>query len=616
MKHRLTIQLIFLTGIFCSSVYAKTPKDSAAQVLTRLSTTFQNGGLSEMAYLDTVHNTMRSFLSGNIFFTHQELLEMLDPYRQVIWSDKKYEAHKRNYYGILCNQAQMADRGGEMLYYADKFNKLESETGERPSLTALSIIATYYEGQRSNEKLKALYEKEKAFLGSIPAIADKGGLDRTGLVQAAIVLEKSARALYELNAILSGEEAEAMLGKIAVVTQAKYKEDYNVMARIAVSQILAFYRGAIAKDNPGLIQDAFRRMDALLADENTPQYMKPYIYTTIADTKVAYYIHYTEIDSASHYLGIYEEMLKGNQNYYNRFVLKKYRARLLYTEGKFKESADTYEKAMTALDTTRSILVKDIDDMMYARAKTEEQQLLLADAAARNKRAERRLVVAITLIVFLLITGGLIINYIRRRQKNKLIAFKLNMARNIHDETNPALLYARALIRTSKSGANSVQINNQLDNHIQHTMELIRSLSHDLKSDRQYVLQDLVVRTEQTLEKLNTDNNMVIDIRANIDRKRFISHYQFSQLMSVLNECITNTIKHASFNKVNVIFSHAGKNLAITYKDDGPGWETHQTDTGIGILNMEERVRQMNGEWSIDNDYPNGYSINISVQLR
>ncbi len=56
---------------------------------------------------------------------------MLDMYRQLIWKDKKNEGRKREYYGILSNQAQMSDRSGEMLYYAEKIDKLERETKKR-----------------------------------------------------------------------------------------------------------------------------------------------------------------------------------------------------------------------------------------------------------------------------------------------------------------------------------------------------------------------------------------------------------------------------------------------------------------------------------------------------
>lgn len=616
MTYKQGILLFFFSFYFVYTANSSNPKDSATLVLHNLSEAYQKGKLSEKVYLDTVHNTMRTFLSRNIFFTHKELLQMLDPYRQLIWKDRKNEGRKRDYYGILSNQAQLSGRSGEMLYYAEKIDKLERETKKRQSLTALSIIAIYYDAQRSNEEIKALYEREKKYLQSLPVIFDKEKMDENDLVQATILLELSARALYELNDIRSGAEAEDLLEQLAAIARIKYKEDIDVMTRIAVSQMLAFYRGTVAQNNPLLMQEAFRRMEALLNDKNTPEYVKPYIDLTIADAKTAYYIHYANNDSAAYYLGRYEEMMNGNPNLYNEFVLKKYKSRLLYSQGKYKESADMYESAVGTLDTSRSILVKDIDNMMYARAETEEQQLLLAEAAVRNRQAERRFFIASAAIALLLIGGILSIRYIRKRQKNKLVAFKLNMARNIHDETNPALLYAKALIKASRSDEHRATANAELESHIGHTMELIRSLSHDLKSDKQYVLNDLVAKTEQTLKKLNTGNDFTFTIQTNIDKKRFISHYQFSQLMSILNECITNTIKHASFDKINATFTNSGNKLTISYNDNGKGWEAQQPATGIGVHNMEERIRQINGEWKIDNNYPNGYRISISSLLR
>lgn len=615
MKHRLALLLILLGGLLCHTANSKNAKDSAATIIHNISGAFRQGKLPEKVYLDTVPALMRTFLSENIFFTHKELLALLDPYRQTIWKDKKNDAYKHNYYGILSNQAQMSGRDGEMLYYAEKFDKLEQERTHRRSLTALSVIAIYYAGQRSNEKIKALYEKEKAYLQRIPLMTGKEELDKGDLVQAAMVLEQSTRALYELNDTLAGKEAERILEKIAAKARARYSEDLNVMARITVSQIMSFYRGAVAEANAAMMQEAFQRMDSLMADKNTPEYMKPYLYTTIADVKTAYYIHYANIDSASRYLGVYEEMLNGNQDLYNAFVLKKYKARLLYTEGKYKESADLYEKAMNALDTSRTVLVRDIDDMMYARAESEERQLLLAEATARNKKAEMHLFAAGGVIALLLIAGSFIILYIRRRQRDKLVEFKLNMARNIHDETNPALLYAKALIKASRSGEDMNKVNTELDSHIGHTMALIRSLSHDLKSDKQYVVSDLVEKTKQTLEKLNTGKEFIFSIQASNDKKRFISHYQYSQLTSVLNECITNTIKHASFNKINLTFANSDNRLTITYNDNGKGWAP-QPGNGIGIRNIEERMTQLNGAWKIDNNYPDGYRIHLSCRLR
>jgi signal transduction histidine kinase len=275
-----------------------------------------------------------------------------------------------------------------------------------------------------------------------------------------------------------------------------------------------------------------------------------------------------------------------------------------------------YETVIETLDSSRSMLVRDIGDMMYARAESEERQLLLDEATAKNRETEKRLFVASVIVATLLIGGLFIVQLIRRKQKNKLLQFKLNMARNIHDEANPALLYAKALVKARRLDNDLEKSGSELERHIDHTMQLIRSLSHDLKSEKQYIQNDLVTKTHNTLNKLNVCGDFTFDIHENIDKKRFVSHYQFSQIMAVLNECITNTIKHASFDKINIAFSNSGNHLTITYGDNGKGWEKQYPDKGIGIINMGERIEQINGTMKIENNYPNGYEIVISCFLR
>ncbi|MBX9449324.1 MAG: hypothetical protein KL787_06255 [Taibaiella sp.] len=141
----------------------------------------------------------------------------------------------------------------------------------------------------------------------------------------------------------------------------------------------------------------------------------------------------------------------------------------------------------------------------------------------------------------------------------------MNLARSIHDEANPALLYAKTLLkaRNESSGEKS-----ELEKHIEHTMQLIRSLSHDLKSENQYTLSDLIQAVSESLNKLNVDGSFQEKVLAYIDKSRFLSHYQFTQLKAIMNECITNTIKHACFDEIAIRFEQKDNKLQIQYSDN------------------------------------------------
>ncbi|MBX9449322.1 MAG: hypothetical protein KL787_06245 [Taibaiella sp.] len=77
----------------------------------------------------SVVNTMRAALAEGVFFTNQELLELLSTYRKVVWRNGNM-SDKIAYYSILCNYAGSSGKDGEMLYYAEKIKNLEeTESG-------------------------------------------------------------------------------------------------------------------------------------------------------------------------------------------------------------------------------------------------------------------------------------------------------------------------------------------------------------------------------------------------------------------------------------------------------------------------------------------------------
>ncbi len=587
-------------------------KDSAQQVISRIDQGYKEGQLTRKRYLDSVYTTMRSFLSANIFFTNRECIALLGLYRKTIWEEEKGYEHKRKYYGILANQSQMSGRMGETLYYAEKIEKLEQSAYNRPSLTALSIIGGYYEVHRAPGKVLAIYENVKDYFVRVPLLAEKDSLNENDLVQSVIVLEKVANAYYELGKIAGGQAAEALMQEIASVTRKKYGTDNNVMSNVAYLQYMTSYAGASTRKDIPAQRQVFQQLESLLNSNETPGYLKYYIHRDIIDRKIDFFLSVNNQDSASYYLKLYKGYIEEEGQPYNLHLFHKSRAKNLYNEGRMKESADALMESLAVLDSSRSIAIKDVDDILYAQAEAEEKQLLLEEAGIKQRKTERILLLAAVALGVLLLGGIFVIRFIRHRQQERFLNFKLNLARNIHDEANPALLYARALAR-SQSG--SVE-KTELEKHIEHTMALIRSLSHDLRSNQQYTVSSLIESVEQLLSKLNADNSFQIRIYRPADGKRFISHYQYSELKAILNECITNTIKHARFSKVEVDFKQQQNRLIIVYRDDGEGWSAEDEELGMGLQNIRERAGALNGECTIVNQYPEGYSITVSVLLR
>lgn len=298
----------------------------------------------------------------------------------------------------------------------------------------------------------------------------------------------------------------------------------------------------------------------------------------------------------------------------NAFHYYKYLSHKLNPSFLFKKSTDMLADVINAPHISRSVANMDIKDLIYTQATAEAMLQLLTQTKELQKKTEQKLSVASISLVILALVSLFIILMLRHRQQARFLNFKLNLARNIHDETNPALLYAKALARSHKesdTGEKTV-----LEKHIDHTMSLIRALAQDLKSNKQHNLSDLVAHTEQLLLKLNTENTFRFQISKQLHYKRFVSYYQFSELKAILNECITNTIKHAVFTTIEVDFRQKHNQLIIRYRDNGAGWDATVKGNGIGIDNIKERVEKLNGSLELNNQYPNGYCFFITIPLR
>lgn len=612
--------IIVTTVLLCllftkTESYSRDTKDSVIQVINNISAGFRHGDLSDKQYMDSIYVTMRQVLSDNIHFSNKELLNMLNEYRKTIWNSKDNFEYKRDYYGILSNQAQASTRYGEMVYYGEKIDLLEQQYNNRPSLTGLAIILDYYMVHMNYKKAVEIYEPNKEYLQNIPSLATAGKIKVNELVQSVIVLHKVARSFYELYDIKNGKEAEETIAVIAKIAEEKHADNYNVIANISFLQNETFYYGATARKDSKLQQVAFGRMAALLTDTNTPEYLKFYIDISLTDWKVNFYLANKNNDSAAIYINKYEQLAEGEDIAYNLYLLKKTKAQELYNKQNYKEGFDMLLSAGNILDTTRRDLVNDIDDMLYARAKSEEQEILLQEAAIKSKRTAN--IIRYTILVSVLIIGSIVflLWYMRMKQKRQFLEFKLNMARNIHDETGPALLYAKSLAKASRTG-NDEGLKLELERHLDTTMATIRGLSHDLKSAELHSVSDLIKTVEQTLKKLKAVNEFKYKVENKTGTDRFISHYQFSQLKAILQECIANSIKHSEFDMIEVRFVKDNNKLTISYKDNGKGWDTQYEKDGIGMKNMEERSQQINGNLSISSHYPNGYEIILSVLLR
>jgi PAS domain S-box-containing protein len=86
-------------------------------------------------------------------------------------------------------------------------------------------------------------------------------------------------------------------------------------------------------------------------------------------------------------------------------------------------------------------------------------------------------------------------------------------------------------------------------------------------------------------------------------------------LYHISQEFITNALKHGKADKIELLFSTKQRFLSVVLRDNGIGFDTKKTSTGMGLKNLQIRVKSHNGTVSIQSAGEKGTTIKILIPL-
>lgn len=190
------------------------------------------------------------------------------------------------------------------------------------------------------------------------------------------------------------------------------------------------------------------------------------------------------------------------------------------------------------------------------------------------------------------------INLARLRERNRI-------AREIHDNVGHTL--ARSLIQTGALQAinkdeSLTEPLEQLRGTLSLAMDSIRSSVHDLRDEAT----DLYAAISQMLEPMG------LEIHLDYDASKTVPGNVQVCLLSVLREALTNISKHSDADRVRVTVREHPAFYQLLIHDNGTKKiSLRGSDTGMGLINMGERVRALNGQFSAA--YQDGFRIFLTI---
>ena len=145
------------------------------------------------------------------------------------------------------------------------------------------------------------------------------------------------------------------------------------------------------------------------------------------------------------------------------------------------------------------------------------------------------------------------------------------------------------------------------------TLQNVRRLAVEL---RPKALDDfgLVPALERLAESFGERTGMQVDVHASLLEGRLPEAIE-TTLYRVVQEALTNVVKHAQAENVSIILSRKGKAATAVVEDDGRGFDPAGPNGGIGLTGMRERLALIGGRLEVESGPGSGTTIVAEAPL-
>lgn len=594
----------------CGSASAS-DKDSLQIFFRRILQQNQQHQLTDSAYLKKIDSTVFHC------FDRTDFPQLMEQYRHIVFTDTAFRERRIIYFQYRGIHSVNNNSTGQSIFWFGKMaEEARSQGNIARQLAANRAMISIFADNDDYEKCFQRYDSISALLRAQADAAAAGKSKAIMMENVCGILGTMTSLFYSRERFKQALAAEGLLQRVMVAVNGHPKnyEPYLSKIRISANEA-AFAKARYELKDPQLAASILNQTLHWIRSSTTMGAgIKPFFEYDVYKGGVEYFMETGEEDSAARYLSLLDQLdlpmirARKQQFYHEQMAL------LLHNKGQVAAAYEHNRKALALKDSVLRATLTDRDNNVYAQTQMEYSRELLTEEQQARSKAEQINISLILLIISILVIFTVFFFWLRQRQRNKFLNAKLRMARNIHDEIGPQLLYIKLLTRKEKeSGAASSPHLLQMDGAIGTVMETVRGLAHDLKSEKELSTTQLYEDIRALLHK--TEALTGIDYQFYFNQKnRPLNYFQYQHLRNILSELVNNTLKHAEWSRIDAMLLVLPRKIRIVYTDNGQGFEpAYEQKNGIGLANIRERVDKLRGELSLRNNYPEGYTIEINI---
>jgi signal transduction histidine kinase len=192
------------------------------------------------------------------------------------------------------------------------------------------------------------------------------------------------------------------------------------------------------------------------------------------------------------------------------------------------------------------------------------------------------------------------------------------LARELHDETGQALASILLGLKALEEAGDVAELRDRvaaLRARVVETLQDVRRLAVEL---RPAALDDFGLKP--ALQRLATgfaeQTGLKVELESRLDDDRLPQDVE-TVLYRIVQEALTNIVKHANAGHVSIVVTQRADAVGAIVEDDGQGFDPERdTDGGIGLIGMRERVSLLDGSMTIESAEGKGTTLVVEVPLR
>ncbi|MBX3379951.1 MAG: sensor histidine kinase [Phycisphaeraceae bacterium] len=195
---------------------------------------------------------------------------------------------------------------------------------------------------------------------------------------------------------------------------------------------------------------------------------------------------------------------------------------------------------------------------------------------------------------------------------------RARIARDLHDELGQQLTAILVSLRTVEQAESLPVAHSRAKTAAESAAAALGEVRRISRGLRPIVLEDLglIPAVEHLCEETQANHGIRIELAVELKPdERFPAATEVC-IFRVLQESLTNCVRHAQATHVRAVLSRDAETLSLTVRDDGKGFDaTRPFGPSFGLHGMRERVELLDGRYDIESVRGKGTAVRVVLPL-